>query len=723
MKALKIGMMSVPVGSLFGAVLTHAQIAQPGLIYYKGLMADYQGKLVHDTLSVTFSIYDAPTGGNLMWTETHPSMIIWGGVYTVLLGAIEPFPVELFWDPVGGTVVRKGSDRWLGVTIEGLTELSTRKRITTVAYAVNADVVDGRHAAEFVSSVHPDTMRGVDWCSHSIPMLTVINDCDGGAIEGNCPDGPGVTGVGETGIYATTDDAEGIAVHGVAESLATQAGFFDGNVTVNGDAQVGSHHSDYHYVRWPGKDAWGYLYSSYPLDDTSAIDIAYNYHVDPSGTETFDNGTVNTSEIRMGHEGIEFRTGKSMNSPKTRMLIDPEGKVTFFAAVSAPRANFDTLYVPDTCWAGDKFEIEGSLGVGAPAPTNYKLHVKGDGNYAANGIGGKGSNHVALFENDYSGDGIAIKLSDGTPDYKDNFISFVGLYADSSDKQMGRIEGCTQLFRDQRYVIDKMFFTAEGLRIAIAAAGWVLSTVSCPGAGVAICFPRPAQGVYIAGLAVALHVKLLIYEAYRHSTKGVSYQSGSADYAEWLERMNGDEQMEAGDIVGVCGGKISKETDDAQQILVVSKAPIFVGNMPPVEEKHLYEQVAFIGQVPVKVVGPVSEGDYIIPSGFEDGTGIAVSPELMTADEYSKVVGRAWSRSDNICMKYVHVAIGMNNGDVATVLGKQKMKSQELRDRLQRVRSALAEYNGLEQKITKLEGVLEKTDEGEHLTFPRDDEK
>ena len=97
-----------------------------------------------------------------------------------------------------------------------------------------------------------------------------------------------------------------------------------------------------------------------------------------------------------------------------------------------------------------------------------------------------------------------------------------------------------------------------------------------------------------------------------------------------------------------------------------------LGNMPEKGQEHLYEKVAFLGQIPIKVLGPVQQGDYIIPSGLEDGSGIAVAPVMMTADEFTRVVGRAWSASNETGLKLVNVAIGLNTGDVAMLVHKQE---------------------------------------------------
>jgi len=112
-----------------------------------------------------------------------------------------------------------------------------------------------------------------------------------------------------------------------------------------------------------------------------------------------------------------------------------------------------------------------------------------------------------------------------------------------------------------------------------------------------------------------------------YNSIGVEYISGHGDYAEWLERSNWYEPLGEGDIIGVKAGKISRDLQGAEQIMVVSKKPIVLGNMPSRDKEILGNNVAFMGQVPVKIMGPVKAGDYIVAKGAFSGMGVAVNQD------------------------------------------------------------------------------------------------
>ena len=136
-------------------------------------------------------------------------------------------------------------------------------------------------------------------------------------------------------------------------------------------------------------------------------------------------------------------------------------------------------------------------------------------------------------------------------------------------------------------------------------------------------------------------------------------QSVGADLAECLPRLDEAEHIQPGDLVGVIGGKVTLRTSGAHHISAVTDRPVVLANAPSKEKRHLHEQVAFIGQVPVKVRGRVKAGDFIMPSGLEDGSGIAVPLEGLSEHGLGQVAGRAWESSDDDGLKTVQVAIGL----------------------------------------------------------------
>jgi hypothetical protein len=132
--------------------------------------------------------------------------------------------------------------------------------------------------------------------------------------------------------------------------------------------------------------------------------------------------------------------------------------------------------------------------------------------------------------------------------------------------------------------------------------------------------------------------------------------------------------------------------------MVVSTNPIVLGNMPPEGQEGRFAKIAFMGQVPVRVLGNVQPGDYILPSELGHGFGKAVNPDNMELKDYKKIAGVAWSDMNVVApgVSMVNVAVGINSNDLTDVIMRQDEKFNSLR----------MEYEDLKEEIERSNTVL-----------------
>ena len=124
----------------------------PLMVNYQGLLLDQStGDPVTGSVDMEFRIYDAATGGTLLWSETHAAVNVSDGVYNVVLGAVNPLDPGDFTSP----------DRWLEVWVEG-EQFTPRQRCTSVLFAINADRLDGLDAGAFAPIDHNHDARYVN---------------------------------------------------------------------------------------------------------------------------------------------------------------------------------------------------------------------------------------------------------------------------------------------------------------------------------------------------------------------------------------------------------------------------------------------------------------------------------------------------------------------------------------------------------------------------------
>ena len=97
------------------ALSIQTNAAAPQLINYQGVLADSTGAGLDTTVSMVFTIYDAPTLGTSVWTETQ-MVTTTDGLFSILLGSMSPILDTVF----------NGATRYLSIEVAGDAELSPR---------------------------------------------------------------------------------------------------------------------------------------------------------------------------------------------------------------------------------------------------------------------------------------------------------------------------------------------------------------------------------------------------------------------------------------------------------------------------------------------------------------------------------------------------------------------------------------------------------------------
>lgn len=685
----------------------------PNIMAYEGYITDDNGQPIPDgSYDFTFSLYAVPLGGSPLWTEQHPEVVVRNGVVQLYLGrGIPANPLNLPFD----------RPYFLGIRVGGNPEMVPRLELSPTGYSHRAriadEVPDQSITADKLApnSVTDEKIKNVNWNKITNIPNHIFSASQSpehpGVAPGESPNDPGPGGVpanvwslfgnsnsdSTQDVLGTTDFQALVMKTNDQERLRIKA---TGEINIDSDLKVGNDLE-------VGNNAT--IGNNLDVFGITTLHNTTESFSTNSGALIVAGGVGIAKRINVGGDGLFENNldvdGITRLNNTTESTSTSDGALVVAGGVGiAKRLNVGAdLNVAQNSLFG------GRVGIGGSAPSSLKLYVSGQGSYAGN--------HIALFENtgSTSPDGIAIKVSDATPNNRNNFVTFL----DGNSNVRGRIEGqtATDVLTSPEYIFFTFLDAFElGLAITDATAAGS-SANACAGAGAVACPPIPSL---IAGAAAKLAAqagRAAATQAFLFDNLGVTYQSGNGDYAEYLERMHLEEEIEFGDIVGVVGGKITKTTSGAQQIMAVSLAPIVLGNAPPEGEEYRYEKVAFMGQVPVKVIGVVNSGDYIIPSGREDGTGIAVSPEMMTVDEFARVVGRAWGSSDNESLKLVNVVVGLNSGEITGIIKKQQQENQDLKAQLNELKAEIAGLKTIEDRVAELETQLSRILSGTNERF------
>src|SRR5262249_28106101 len=104
-----------------------ARAEVPGTLTHQGRLYDEAGAPVNATKNLKFAIYANANDAAPLWDESI-DVTFEDGYFSVSLGAGTPFDKDLF----------DGSERYLGITIDGDAEMTPRASIASVPYALVA---------------------------------------------------------------------------------------------------------------------------------------------------------------------------------------------------------------------------------------------------------------------------------------------------------------------------------------------------------------------------------------------------------------------------------------------------------------------------------------------------------------------------------------------------------------------------------------------------------
>jgi hypothetical protein len=133
----------------------------PHLINYQGMLTDNGGTPLSGDFDLTFTIYDAPTNGTALWTETHTAVPVENGLFNVILGGeTTPIPASVFDAP----------ERYLGIKVETDPELTPRIQLTSMGYAYRTEMAGHAIFADSAGITTPGS--GSNWTLNNSVLYT-----------------------------------------------------------------------------------------------------------------------------------------------------------------------------------------------------------------------------------------------------------------------------------------------------------------------------------------------------------------------------------------------------------------------------------------------------------------------------------------------------------------------------------------------------------------------
>lgn len=656
----------------------------PEGIIYQAEARNSQGEILSNkAIKIKISIYEGSVNGSVVWEADHDVITNNYGTFVLVIGTGENLSGYAFED-----IKWENQTHFLNVKIKeeksGVWYDMGTSQFLSVPYAL--------HAKTASYLVEPKEKNG------KIPGV----NSQTWSLFGNSNTDP------TKDMLGTTDENDVIFVSNNTERLRI---FSDGNIDIQEVLKVKNNLIAEQNVFL---NTEGGVTTNY-----GAFSVAQNSPTSLSGTLDVSDNTNLMGHLQVGGnsdlaQNLTVQGSTNLNNIlnvnngfKTYLTgdLDVDGNMKVLGTSSFNNLNVNgELNVAGKSTLND-VSVGGKLDVTGATVLNNTLSAKGQVTIDANLDGDQGNYANYPLRVEGGKHGIAIKVNSLVPSRNDNFISFMS----RDETILGRVEGMygvsgniaswivnllepgpTPSLNDvsgdvdysqqpDKMELEGIDLTSNNVVDAIShgidfAKSVVVFGVNCIGALAGAAVLGDIDDVVWSGVdVIAETIQFSVWFIFEANFNGVAFESGGADYAEWLEKKDINEIFSFGEVVGVNGGLISKDFKKAEKYMVISHNPTVIGAMPDSANAKKYERIAFMGQVPVKVIGKVEKGDYILPSGNQDGMAIAVAPKNMATGDYARIIGTAWGESDGKeLFSYINTAVGINSNDLVNVIEKMQ---------------------------------------------------
>jgi hypothetical protein len=121
----------IALAAMILLTITSTAFSVPMNLSYQGFILDNNGQPINSTVNIMFNLYVTEVDNQSIWAETHNDVIVSDGIFNVILGIEAPLKHEFFKD-----------DLYLGISIDGSSEMQPRRKFTSTAFAIRAGVAD-----------------------------------------------------------------------------------------------------------------------------------------------------------------------------------------------------------------------------------------------------------------------------------------------------------------------------------------------------------------------------------------------------------------------------------------------------------------------------------------------------------------------------------------------------------------------------------------------------
>jgi hypothetical protein len=252
-KYVLIGLAAALLMILLSTIVWATIFNVPYTMTYQGYLINASGTPVNVTTPIVFSLYSSnPSRNNPIWTESQPSVPVVNGVYSVILGSVNPLTPD---------VAPFTINYWLGIQVGSDPQMTPLQALTSTGYAFFAQNAGGIGTKSNVFiGPHSGNTTAASGLSNTAIGWTALENVTTGAYNtaygqaalnknttggnnsayGNSALGKNITGNWNTamGVVALQTNTTGVANTGIGDAAlaANSTGNYDtatGNLSLN----------------------------------------------------------------------------------------------------------------------------------------------------------------------------------------------------------------------------------------------------------------------------------------------------------------------------------------------------------------------------------------------------------------------------------------------------------------------------------------------------------